>query len=219
MNQFNIENILQAVHRLCTSATAVSATSGSSSLYLELCTTIQLVLQLYRPSLGGRLHLLLPLLTQLLSCLFGSIHNRSSRSTFHHPSWLQSSKPLSPKHGARFARLVTLLCNPPQSTISGYRSRSHKPGLVDELREARLHVSELAGMIMHSFCRFMLNGTLKDGVKEALNPALYAVFDVLDMAAPDDERVKALGASMTKAELALLRREHGEWKRFGRWQG
>lgn len=65
----------------------------------------------------------------------------------------------------------------------------------------------------------MLNGSLADGVKEALNPALYAVFDVLDMAATEDERVKALGASMTKAELALLRKEHGEWKRFGRWAG
>ncbi|KAF4552652.1 Hypothetical protein D9617_9g024410 [Elsinoe fawcettii] len=219
INQYNIENILESVHRLSTSTSNVQGSTPSSTLYIELCSALQLILQSYRPSLGGRLHLVVPLLTQLLACLFVPINNRSSRSVFHHPLWIHPSRSLGPKHAARFTRLVTLLCNPPQSTISGYRSRSHKPGLVDELREARLHVSEFSGMILHGFCRFMLNGTLNDGVKDALNPALYAVFNVLDMAAPEDERVKALGASMTKAELALLRREHGEWKRFGRWKG
>ncbi|PNS20932.1 hypothetical protein CAC42_2863 [Sphaceloma murrayae] len=218
-NQYVIESILQALVNLSNSTCSVRTRTTSSSLYLELCSTTQVILQFHRSSLGGRLHLVIPLLNQLLSCSFIPHIGSRTRHIFHHPSWLQASQPLRSKHAVRFTRLVTLLCNPPQSTISGYRARSNKPGLVDDLREARMHVSEFVGLIVHSFCRFMLNGTLADGVKDALNPALYAVFDVMDMAAPEDERVKALGATMTKPELALLRKEHGEWKRFGRWAG
>ncbi|PSK60440.1 hypothetical protein B9Z65_590 [Elsinoe australis] len=218
-NQHCIEDVLHTLHKLSTSSATVRTPTKSSSLYLDLCSITQIILQFYRPSLGGRFHLLLPLLNQLLSCLFTPHSGARNRQIFQHPAWLNPSKPLSAKHASRFTRLITLLCNPPQSTISGYRARSHKPGLVDDLKEARLHVSEFAGLLVHAFSRFMLNGSLADGVKEAIYPALYAVFDVLDMAATEDERVKALGASMTKAELALLRKEHGEWKRFGRWAG
>lgn len=77
----------------------------------------------------------------------------------------------------------------------------------------------MVSVLIHSFCDLSLHGNLGQGMKEVLNPALYAVFDVMDMAAPEDERVIALGASMNKQELSLLRKEHGEWKRFGRWHG
>jgi len=89
---------------------------------------------------------------------------------------------------------------------------------------------------MHAFCSFELSGRLvspqppldksivqsfhqsQRNPRDALNTGLYAIFDIMDMASPNDERIIALAASMSKSQVAILRKEHGEWKRFGRWK-
>jgi len=225
LNQYTIECLLSTLHKICSPSSSMRDTSHGGFLYNDVCQILRSTLQFHRPSLGGRLHIVIPLLKQLMACFFtpSKVMGRNkgqARRTFQHPPWLhQESKPLLAKHAPPFVRLITLLCNPPQSTLPGYRAGSDQPRLTDAVREARLHVSEFVPTLVHAYVHFQLHGVLGAGVKDALTPAIYAMFDVMDMAAPEDARIIALGASMGKAELALLRKDHGEWKRFGRWRG
>ena len=73
--------------------------------------------------------------------------------------------------------------------------------------------------MLHAFVRMLLHGRLGDGVREKLTPGMWAIIDVMDMSGSEEGRVKVLGASMNKAELALLRREYEAWKGAGSWKG
>ncbi|KAF2154685.1 hypothetical protein K461DRAFT_275841 [Myriangium duriaei CBS 260.36] len=225
VNQINLEGLLSTMHKLCSPSSRIRDTTKCRFFFNDICNVLRLILQFHRPSLGGRLHIVIPVLRQLMACLFipgrgSSSHKAQFQRNFQHPPWLdQDTKSLLPTHAQLFTRLIALLCNPPQSTVPGYRAGSDQPRLTDVVREARLHVSEFVPALIHAFCHFQLHGILGEGMKEVLAPAIHAMFDVMDMAEPEDKRVIALGASMNKAELALLRKEHGEWKRFGRWRG
>ena len=226
INQYFVEMILSTLHKLCSPATPCRTASNCRIIYAEVFRVVQAILRHHRASLGGRLHIVVPVLKQLLACLFVQSKNSTSsmaqfQRTFQQPPWLASADkhPISPQQAKSFARLITMLCNPPQSPIPGYRASSDQPRLTDVVREARVHISEFVPVLLHAYCHFQLHGVLAEGIRAALTPAMYAIFDVMDMAAPEDQRVIALGSSMGKAELALLRKEHGEWKRFGRWKG
>jgi len=214
INQHNLESLLACIHKLLTPASPTLSGKAASVVYTNICTLMQSVLQFHRSSLGGRIHLITPILIQLTSCLFIPHRGNKNQSIFRHPSWLSADRPLVPIHASRFARVLTLLCNPPQSTISRRRS-----GLVDETRKVRLYVGQHIQYVLHAFVRMLLHGRLGDGVREKLTPGLWAVIDVMDMSGSEEGRVKVLGASMNKAELALLRREFEAWKAGGSWRG
>lgn len=221
---------------LSTLATLASPSAPSlpskraSAIYLNLCNILQTLLLLHRPSLGGRLHLVIPVLQRLMALLF-TPHSKGLRTAgrtehFLHPSWLEAKQhPLALKHAQKFARLLTLLCNPPQSAVSGHRQ--HHVDLVDETRKARIHVGQFGQYLLHRFCVLVLNGRLGEGMRDALTPGIWAVVDVMEMdregpAGGKDEGVrgvKALGAAMGNAERAVLRSVWEDWRKFGAWKG
>ena len=217
VNQFSVEMILSTIYRLTTNASPELDSKGSSLLFFDLILIARALLQFHRASIGGRLHLVTPVLKQLMACLFIPQTGSRSADVFNHPSWLNTSKrPLNKQHAARFARLLTLLCNPPQSTIS--RRRSTGAGLVDETREVRKHVGTHMQYLLHSYCTMQLHGRLGDGVKDALGAGIHAVMDVMDIAGEKEELLKTLSASMSNSERAILRREVEDWKKFGTWK-
>lgn len=227
VDQFSIETLLVNVHRTVSPACPITVDSATrppcpSAIYFSICTTMQATLQSHRRSLGGRAHLLIPLLSSMLGCFF-SLHTDSDARALRHPPWLTT--PLTAAHAQRFARLLTLLCDPPQATVVRRRETS---GLVDKVRKARIEVSHHVHNLLHNYVRFQLHGKLADGVKVALEPGISAVMQVLDMDSAvrkgsgrsTDSRVRALGACMSKSELALLRREWESWKAVhGAWKG
>ncbi|GAM85937.1 hypothetical protein ANO11243_039470 [Dothideomycetidae sp. 11243] len=225
MHQHNLEALLCTLERLCSPSTTMRSSAHGRFIYTDICNVLRFILQFHRPSLGGRLHIVIPILERLMACLFVQIkavalNKGRFQNIFQHPPWLdQDMKPLLPEHAELFNRVVGLLCNPPQSTLPGFRMRPDQPRLTDPVREARMYVSGYVPNLIHVYCHYQLHGVPGKGIKEALTPAVFAMFDVLDLAAPEDARVIALGASMGKAQLALLRREHAEWKQYGRWRG
>ncbi|GAB7340169.1 hypothetical protein MBLNU457_6643t2 [Dothideomycetes sp. NU457] len=214
ISQHNLESLLACIHKLLTPASPALSGKAASAIYTNICTLMQAILQFHRSSLGGRIHLITPVLIQLTSCLFIPHKGNKNQSIFRHPPWLSADRPLMPIHASRFARVLTLLCNPPQSTISRRRS-----GLIDETRKVRLYVGQHIQYVLHAFVRMLLHGRLGDGVRDKLTPGLWAIIDVMDMSGSEESRIKVLGASMNKAELALLRREYEAWKAGGSWKG
>lgn len=194
----------------------------SSTIFENLCDITQSLLQLHRPSLGGRYHIIIPLLQRLVACLFTSTTRESSASSrFKHPTWLDNkTHPLMLHHARRVSRLLENLCNPPQSDISKRRRKqdaSHD--LVDAARKARIQVGQHVQYILHYFCTLVLNGRLGEGMRDALTPGLWAVIDVVEIGADESRGVKALSAGMNNAERAVLRGLFEDWRRFGSWSG
>ncbi|TKA26523.1 hypothetical protein B0A50_05361 [Salinomyces thailandicus] len=197
-NQFAVETTLSAIQHLVTKR-------ATSPIYLDACRLFTVLLQQYRSRLKDRLNLVVPVLQSFISCLF----------THPHPTPLAyPPKPLTTRHASALARLIQLLCNPPQ-----LRSRRHQPStsLVDETRKAQAHVGQYAQFLLHHYCTEVLSGSLAEGVREALMPGLWALIEAVEV--HDVEGVRVLSAAASNSERAVLRGVYEEYRAFGKWKG
>ncbi|KAK6435190.1 hypothetical protein LTR95_008620 [Oleoguttula sp. CCFEE 5521] len=176
-------------------------------IYLDICTLFSALLKHHRAKLHDRLHLLIPVLQSLLTALFTPI--RPSASTF------RAHKPLGPKQARSFTRLLTLLCNPPAH--HSHKAKSGSNNLIDTSRVARRHVGSFVPILLHTYCAQILTGTLGEGVRELLQPGLWAMVEAMESRGP--EQKDALSAGMNGSERAVFRGVHQEWKRVGKWDG
>jgi nucleolar pre-ribosomal-associated protein 2 len=204
LNQPLTEATLQAIQTLARSSPA------ERLIYLDLCSILSALLLHHRARLQGRFHLLISTLQTLQTRLF--IPTK--------PSTDPDRRDLAPRHARAYTRLLTLLCNPPTRTHNNSSSGvigSNNSNLIDESRRARAHVGQYVPTLLHSFCAQVLSGTLGEGVREALTPALWAVIEAMEVQSPD--AMKALSAGMNNSERAVLRSVYDDWKRFGKWEG
>lgn len=224
VTQYSIEATISTTIGLLSPSSALLPASRSHQIFDNLCDITRALLQFHRPSLSGRYHVLVPLLQRVLSCLFiPTSRDSGSASRFKHATWTDNkAHPFTIVHAQRASRLLENLCNPPQSDISKRNSRGRKdPGheLVDLARKARVQVGQHVQHILHYFCTLILNGRLGDGVRDALQPGLWAVMDVVEIGSDERRGVKALSAGMSNAERAVLRGMWEDWRRFGGWSG
>ncbi|GAB7350405.1 hypothetical protein MBLNU459_g1021t1 [Dothideomycetes sp. NU459] len=223
VSQYSLEMTVETMISLASPCSSRHDDRRSSAYFEGLCTITQSLLQFHRASLGGRLHLFIPLVQRLLACLFTPISNDiATKGRFKHPSWLSTLvHPLTVRHSHRFSRLLTLLCNPPQSNSAGHRKKHDTASeLVDETRKLRIQVGQHVHQILHYFCVLILNGKLGEGMRDSLKPGLWAVIEVIEMDANESKGVKALSACMGNAERAVLRGIWEEYRRFGgAWKG
>ncbi|THZ09494.1 hypothetical protein D6C93_00022 [Aureobasidium pullulans] len=220
VTQYSAEMTIATVTTLASPSSPMKSVKQASLMFEGLCTITQSLLQFHRSSLGGRFHLLVPLMQRLLACLFSpSSRDAGTINRFKHPAWLdQSNASLTLKHAQKFSRILENLCNPPQLNVAGNRGKA--PELVDETRKARMHVAQHAPHILHYYCTLILNGKLGEGMRDALTPGMWAIIDVAEIGADDTRGVKALSSSMGNADRAVLRGIWEDWRRFGgAWKG
>ncbi|KAI5200739.1 hypothetical protein E4T39_05544 [Aureobasidium subglaciale] len=220
VTQYAAEMTIATVISLASPSSPIKSVKQATLMFEGLCTITQSLLQFHRSSLGGRFHLLVPLMQRLLACLFlPSSRDAGTVNRFKHPAWLDpTNASLTLKHAQRYSRLLENLCNPPQLNISSNRAKA--PELVDETRKARMHVAQHAPHILHYYCTLILNGKLGEGMRDALMPGMWAIIDVAEIGADDSRGVKALSSSMGNADRAVLRGIWEDWRRFGgAWKG
>ncbi|KAK5151901.1 hypothetical protein LTR04_006519, partial [Oleoguttula sp. CCFEE 6159] len=146
--------------------------------FKQLCSLAQSLISLHRTKLGGRFHLLVPLLQNLLKCLF-TPDARSSTHTL--PPWLSPKvETLGPEHAAAYARILTTLCSPTVSSVSHSRKRQrNNADLTDETKKARAYAGQYVQYVLTEYCACQLRGRLGEGVREKLIPGLWAMLDVI----------------------------------------
>ncbi|OQO09942.1 hypothetical protein B0A48_04297 [Cryoendolithus antarcticus] len=203
VNQHLAELTLAVLHHLALDR----ATRAYPLIYLDICTLFSALLKQHRAKLHDRLHLLIPVLQSLLTALFTPI--RPSASTF------RAHKPLGPKQARSFTRLLTLLCNPPAH--HSHKAKSGANNLIDTSRVARRHIGSFVPILLHTYCAQILTGTLGEGVREVLQPALWAMVEAMESRGP--EQKDALSAGMNASERAVFTGVYQEWKRVGKWDG
>jgi nucleolar pre-ribosomal-associated protein 2 len=207
-SQHNIECVLTALLKLATRSSPRLSPAHAPAIYARLCETARLVLLLHRGRLGGRFHLLLPLLQSLLLCLFIPNLNRGAAL----PPWLDSPSPANPArltatNAAQYAHLLSTLCSPTQSSVQRTRSATT---LNDPIKAAREYASHYVYPLLSSFCRFQLYGRLDAEVREKLMPGMWEVVGVGHL---NKDAIDAMFAGLGKSEKDVWRGVWGEWVR------
>ena len=197
-NQYIVEATLSSLQGL------LSSRFKGRIIYLDACRILTVLLQQYRSRLKDRLNLVVAVFQALIAGLFAR-DNRSSPA--------MHGKPLTARHARIAARIIQLLCNPPQ--LRSKRSKTSE--LVDEARKAQAHVGQYVQYVLHHYCAQVLSGTLAEGVREALMPGLWAMIEAIEVNSADG--IKSLSAAMNNSERAVLRGVYEEYKSFGKWQG
>ena len=209
--QHSIECVLSVLVKLTSRTSPALSSSNASNIFTRICETSRLALLVHRNKLGGRSHILLPLLQGLLFCLFMPTSTRSGAL----PSWLRSTSPteavrLTSLSASQYTRLLSTLCNPPQSSISKSHQHSRKSrDLNDPIKAARERTSHFLYPLLASFCRFQLAGRLDPVVRVKLMPGIW---EVVGTASLHKEGLDAMFAGLGRSEKDVWRGLWGEWE-------
>jgi nucleolar pre-ribosomal-associated protein 2 len=219
-SQYSIECVFSVLVKLTSRSSPALSSQHASDIFSSLCYASRLILLVHRGRLGGRFHLLLPLLQGLLFCLF--IPNTSRSGAL--PSWLRpvnAAEPvrLTAANAAQFTRLLSTLCNPPQSSITKahqhHQSRKSKD-LNDPVKAAREKASNFLYPLLASFCRYQLGGRLDQEVRETLMPGIW---EIVGTASLHREGLDAMFAGLGRSERDVWKGLWEEWEGvYGRRQ-
>lgn len=208
--QHSIECVFGVLVKFTSRTSPALPSDQASQIYTRLCETSRLVLLVHRSKTGGRSHIILPLLQGLLFCLFMPTSARSGAL----PMWLKSNTSqavcLAPTDAAHYSRLLSTLCNPPQSSISKAHQHSRKlKDLVDSVKAARERTSHFLYPLLASFCRFQLSGRLLPAVRAKMLPGLW---EVISTASLHKVELDAMFAGLSRSEKDVWRSLWGEWE-------
>ncbi|KAF2004325.1 hypothetical protein P154DRAFT_617201 [Amniculicola lignicola CBS 123094] len=215
-SQYSIEAVLATLIRLTSSTCPQFFSASSPTVYSRLCKTTHWILLLNRGRLGGRYQVFLPLLQNLLFCLF--IPNAGRGQSL--PSWLKSTvsdnvTPLTPRNAKDLANLFNLLASPPLSTLTRshhHRGSNNSRSLNDPSRAAKETLSHFVYPLLASFARFQLSGHLDPQVRDKLMPGIWSIMGVGTM---DKESLDSMFSGMGREGRDIWRGVWSEYVRVG----
>lgn len=198
LTQWNIDNLLGSVADL---STRKSSAGGTCAPFLWLCKLVEVVVKKHRVRLEGHYHTLLGALQPLLCNLVRE--QRESRPGDEGVG--QESK------ASAYGRLITLVCEPTAGAVSRSVQHSSLDSATDAAkRTAGRHMY----LVMVQYVKLQLETDVPRGVREALEPAMNAIFDITT-----SEARKILNDSMDVSGRAILREMFKRYSKFGKWSG
>lgn len=215
VNQYTIDTLLAHIAITASLQGPKILPTAAPIIFERLCHLLAIILARYRIRLGGRYHLLLPALSNLLHCLFASNPNSlttQSQLLFHSklPPWIHSyPTKLSKDSATHLTRLLTSICDPTPSSVK----MAHN-SLTDETKKARSIAGQYMQYFIAEYAHCQLHGRIQGEAKAALMPGLYAVLDVMGR-----EVMRGMNAKMDASQKAIWRGLYEDYGRFGRWNG
>jgi nucleolar pre-ribosomal-associated protein 2 len=213
ISQFGIEKLISTFTAITSSSSKALPRPYGSSIYLRLCHTTNTLIDKYRKQLGGRFHVLVPLLQSLLTCLFVP-HTRAKLPTSKAPpTWLSfQTGVITAEHGTAYTRILTTLTQPTVTSAAGARVNflSNKtPDLVDQTRIARQYAAQFVPYILLHFCSMQLVGRLGSEVSQALLPGLWACIDAVPR-----EALRGMSSGMGRDDREIWSALWADWTRI-----
>lgn len=214
--QWNIDSILASIAVAASKSGPRIHTDYAAPVYIRLCRLMGILLGLHRQKLGGRFHLILPVMQRLLNCLFARSRKRIrsmrlEKGPSDQPYWLQ---PLQASHAVHFTRLLTSLCDPTVSAVS--RPTQSGPGgqegLTDQTKKAKRIAGQYLQYLIMEYAQTSLRGSMTPEVKAAILPGLYTVMDVMSR-----ETMRALNAGLDASGRAVFKSLYDDYVKFGKW--
>ena len=239
LTQNAVESILAAIGKLLSPSGPFFKRKHVRGIYKRLCHLIHILLtrNAFRKRLRGRAHVLVPVLQALLRCLFVPL-SPSPSLAIQHPPWIaktyakavasnldekgvKESKGLGVESATDFARLLSLLADPPLSSVSSASASRNKPSaggsaepLTDPTARARTYASYFAPLLVGEYANCLLRGRYcAEEVRKALQPGMWSLLDVIQR---NGAGLDTLGSMTGRAEGArdVFRNVVSEWKRL-----
>jgi nucleolar pre-ribosomal-associated protein 2 len=205
VSQYGVDSVLAAMVSITSIKQFEDMHAIAPVLYLKLCQIVNRLFTLHRKHLGGRSHLLVPVLQKLLTCLFILHPNSKAPPSLTPPGWLPAHKTtLLATHANAYARLLTMWVQPSVASIGSSRSSR----LTDETRSARQYAAEYVPYILMHFSSAQLVGRLTPDIREAVLPGIWACIGAVSR-----EALRGMNASMGRDERAIWANVWAEWNR------
>ncbi|KAL2016239.1 hypothetical protein VTK56DRAFT_4044 [Thermocarpiscus australiensis] len=234
MTQWNIELTLSSVSTISAQAPTRSLVSSSPIIYESLCRLVEIVIKRHRKRLDGHFHILITALQSLLRLLLSWPYENSNSNSDNNPTSLNSSPgptttrhsssspSFSPppweweKHAKRFARLLTLVCEPTAASVAQSSSRSGGGGaLLDSDKDrAKRYAGQHMYLVLMQYVRLQLEYVVPHGVREALEPGVYAVMDVTTR-----EGLRLMNDALDPSGRVIFKEMYKQYQKFGKWTG
>lgn len=196
MSQWNIDSLLS-----CVSVAAASSREGTSVMpYVWMCKLVEATIKKRRLRLEDHYHILLNAIQSLLRNLV--LEQQTATST---DGLSQESK------AHAFSRLITLICEPTAGAVARSQQNSTLDSAVDA---AKRTAGRQMYLVLMQYVKLQLETDVSRGLREALEPAMNAIFDVT----PPEGR-KLLNDGMDASGRAILREMFKRYTRFGKWSG
>lgn len=214
MTQASVELTLSTVADICSPSGLTSMTDSSApgEIYERLYKLVAAVIRRHRRRLDGHFPVVIATLQALLRILLADpIAHRSAPSHARKviPSWLRAR--LKARHGARFGRLLTLICEPSAAAVARSRSSTTLDSATDAAKRAAgqdmFHVLEL-------YIKLQLEVSVPRDMRKALEPGVYSVLNIT----PAGCR-RVMNESLDVNGRAVFRELFAAYKKFGRWSG
>ncbi|KAI0443424.1 Urb2/Npa2 family-domain-containing protein [Xylaria telfairii] len=213
MTQYNIEATLTTVVEVCCAhGPKVQGLKAAGEIFAALFKLVALIIKRHRLRLSGHFHILLKALRALLTVLLAdpssSILRRQSAQS-RHPPWLLTR--LQPRHAERFARLLTLVCEPSAASVARSRSRSELDSATDVAKRA---AGQHMYLILEVYVKLQLEVEVSREMRKALEVGIFSVLDITSEGCR-----KVLNESLDAGGRAVFRALFAEYRKFGKWKG
>lgn len=204
ITQHHVDSLLCSIIILSYALKDQPSDKQAGKVYLGLCRLFSTAFLSHRKKLGGRYHLVVRGLQGLLRCLFIPYTVPAVDS-----AEASGLLPLTDIHAAAYARLLTVICDPPVSSVS--RSKGNKNHqLHDEVEKARGMAGQYMQYVVEEWCVCQLNGRLLPEMRAALQPGIWTV---LAAVAPDV--LRKLNAAMDPSARSIFKALYDDFKRVG----
>ncbi|KAK5664080.1 hypothetical protein OQA88_294 [Cercophora sp. LCS_1] len=192
MSQWNVELSLSTVSTICSKR--ADLTVFSPKIYEKLCRLVEIVIKRHRIRLDGHFHILIGALGSLLRQLLS-----------------RPSDEISEEHAKLFARLLTLVCEPTDASVS----RSAAGNSLDSERDrAKRYAGQYMYLVLMQCIKLQLERAVPHVVLEALQTGVYSILDITSQ-----DGLSLMNDAMDPSGRVIFRELYKQYKRFGKWQG
>ncbi|KAH7041272.1 Urb2/Npa2 family-domain-containing protein [Microdochium trichocladiopsis] len=221
MTQFSIESILNVVAEVASSSgPLIQDAKGEGEIFECLYKLVATIIRRHRKRLEGHFPVLVATLQGLLRVILADPLARASTSTSTAtsatPPWLSSR--LRARHGARFARLLTLICEPSAAAVARSRRAATASAATTMLDSATDAAKRSAGQdmfhVVELYVKLQLEVVVPQDMRKALEPGIYSVLNIT----PEGCR-RVMNESLDVNGRAVFRELFAAYKKFGRWSG
>jgi len=224
MTQFSIESALNVVAEVASlNGPHIHSEKAEGEVFEGLYKLVATVIRRHRRRLDGHFPVLVATLQSLLRVVLAdplariTTSSPLTMSSTSSPPWLASR--LRARHAARFARLLTLVCEPSAAAVARSRgsvgAASATTTLLDSATDA---AKRIAGQdmfhVVELYVKLQLEVTVPQDMRKALEPGIYSVLNIT----PEGCR-RVMNESLDVNGRAVFRELFAAYKKFGRWSG
>ncbi|KAK4443966.1 nucleolar pre-ribosomal-associated protein 2 [Podospora aff. communis PSN243] len=191
LSQWNIEVTLSTVSTVA--SRPCSTLAASPKVYHGICALVEIIIKRHRIRLDGHFHILITALHSVLRLL---ISQKSVATSAHAQS---------------FARLLTLICEPTDASVS----RSSGAGGLDSERDrAKRYAGQYMYLVLMQYIKLQLELPVLPAVREVLDSAMYSVSDITTQ-----DGMKLMNDAMDPSGRVIFRELYKRYQKFGKWSG